>query len=52
MISKSKRYNIRRFKKRVYKLYNNILIVLILRKERKYYKLYIEIRISLNYILS
>ncbi len=52
MISKSKRHSIRRFKKRVYKLSSSILIVLILRREGKYYRLYIEIRVSLDYILD
>ena len=52
MISKSKRYSIRRFKKRVYKLSSSILVVLILRREGKYYRLYIEIRVSSDYILD
>ncbi len=52
MISKSRRHSIRRFKKRVYKLSSSILVVLILRRERKYYRLYVEIRVSLDYILD
>ncbi len=52
MISKSRRRSIRRFKKRVYKLSSNILIVLILKREEKYYRLHIEIRVSLDYILD
>ncbi len=51
MISRNKRHYIRRFKKRVNKLFSSILIVLILRREGKY-RLYIEIRVSLDYILS
>ena len=52
MISKSRRRSIRRFEKRVYKLSSSILLVLILRRERKYYRLYIEIRVSLDYTLG
>ncbi len=52
MISKNKRHSIRRFKKRVNELSSSILIVLILRREGKYYRLYIEIRVSLDYVLD
>jgi len=52
MISKSKRRYIKRFKKRVYELSSNILVVLILRREGKYCRLYVEIRVSLDYALD
>ncbi len=52
MISKSKRRSIRRFKKRVYELSSSILVVLILRREGKYYRLHVEIGVSLDFVLD
>jgi len=52
IISKSRRHSIRRFEKRVYELSSSILAVLILRREGKYYRLHVEIRVSSDFVLD
>ncbi len=52
MISESRRRSIGRFEKRVYELGSSIFVVLILRREGKYYRLHVEIGVSSDYVLD